>query len=185
MHKYDGKSLDAFTKHLQDNTPSLRERKQKTYGRWDALFTALKAQPGWGEKTAALFVKTVIQVHRGPEKLHFWPDVEQQACVPASDKIFLPVDEVIKQIFKVLDFDKAINFNNINKALQDRYSPEDLLIWDDLWYWGFFTQVVRNKKRYLEWNTDKFWCMPSAPKSQEPEVTALGNQFIQILKKEH
>jgi len=177
IHNHNGDSLESLIYHLELN----RAPKLRATSPWERLFYALEAQPGWGAKTAALFVKTAIQIHRGPVTLHFWIDGQRLANAPICENIYLPVDAVIIRIFEALDFERRPTFLNINRYLHEAYSAEDMLIWDDLWYWGFFTQMVREKVRHFEWNSDKFWCQASAPKSQESVVRALGEEFIQIL----
>lgn len=181
IHTYTGNTLESLIKHLElTHYPRIRAA-----GPWEGLFYALEAQPGWGSKTAALFVKTAIQIHRGPENLHFWTDGARLANGPIHENIYLPVDAVIIRIFDALDFERRTTFQNINRYLHETYSAEDMLIWDDLWYWGFFTQIVQNGVRNFAWNSDKFWCQASAPKAQEHLVHELGIQFIELLTRDH
>jgi hypothetical protein len=95
------------------------------------------------------------------------------------------VDSVITHIFQSLGLKNA-NFQSVNKELLKHYSAEDILVWDDLWYWGFFTQVSSGpqgkRTRAFKWNADKFWCQPGAPKSREAEVQRLGEEFIKICR---
>lgn len=171
-----------FTSHLEPEpgAPPTGE------GPWARLFNALAAQPGWGPKTSALFVKNAIEVHRGPEKLHFLQDASVAAAPLMSDLVRLPVDTVITYIFQIIGLKNA-NFQSVNKALLKDYSAEDFLVWDDLWYWGFFTQVTSgsaaNRKRSLGWNSDKFWCQPAAPRGKEREIRRLGEEFIEICRR--
>ena len=172
-------TLADFTAFLE----SLHTPRQSSNAPWERLFHALATQPGWGDKTSALFVKATIQIHRGPSHLHFLADTEVAINLQANDTLYLPVDAVIKHIFKEIGFKRDPNFQSINKFLLDqKYSADDMLIWDDLWYWGFFTQVVRNKSRYLEWNRDKFWCQRTTPKGQESEIERLAEEFLLIIQ---
>ncbi|WP_341891932.1 hypothetical protein [Variovorax sp. YR752] len=152
-------------------------------GPWDRLFHALAEQPGWGPKTSALFVKGTIEIHRGPRYLHFLRDADAAAAPLTNDTVYLPVDSVITCIFKNLGLEEA-DFVTVNKALSKVYSAEEMLVWDDLWYWGFFTQVSDGSNRTLNWNSDKFWCQPSAQRAQEAEVQRLGEEFIAICRGE-
>ncbi len=156
---------------------------QAAEGPWDRLFQALKEHPGWGKKTAALFVKAAIQVHRGPTELQFFEDANGASSPLLADRIYLPVDAVITYIFKHLS-GRNMGFDAINLFLSQNYTAEELLIWDDLWFWGFFTQRSTSKKRYLEWNPDKFWAQLSSPKSDQKTVANLSRQFIRLLKRQ-
>ena len=148
-------------------------------GPWDRLFQALAKQNGWGLKTAALFVKNVIQIHRGPAPLHFLKNTKVAEKLVDADRTYLPVDTVIQRIFEALG-QPTVDFAAVNKQLLAKYTAEQMLVWDDLWFWGFFTQVTEDKVRRIEWNEDKFWCQIAAPKSQVGDVERLANQFIRI-----
>jgi hypothetical protein len=161
---------------------------------WDQLYQALKEQPGWGRKTSALFVKNVIRIHRGPANLHFWADAELLARAPIEDDlVYLPVDRVIEELFRSMGMPTP-NFGNINKLLHTHFSPEDMLVWDDLWFWGFFTQMVKAddaetgstdtylRGRTMEWNDDKYWCQIATPKGKKDivEIKKLATRFIEL-----
>lgn len=180
-------SLEAFTNFLARNvkgsaaTQADASPKNQLPGKWEALFTCLRAQPGWGVKTTALLVKGVIQLHRGPAPLHFWPDATPSTAPLEGNKPYLPVDQVILRIFKELGH-PCPREDNINKALRERYSAEEMLIWDDLWFWGFFTQRGGGLDRELGWNPGKFWNQLSAPKEKEAELQLLAERFLGLLK---
>jgi len=149
-------------------------------GPWDRLFRALEAIDGWGPKTAALFVKCVINLHRSNlNELHFISDVEAARGID-SDRVYLPVDAVIRAIFSaVAEVSATVSVHALNTFLRDLgYGPEDILLWDDLWYWGFFTQNSSSKKRVFGWNPARFWGELSAPKADihilEEECTAFS-----------
>ena len=110
------------------------------------LFNLLKRHPGWGNKTAALFTKTVYHLHNGKyeSKLKIWDDAPR--TIEKDDILYLPVDIVIENIFKRIKL-KNPTFRKINKILQNKYNGEKIEIWDDLWFWGYFTQRVKKKKR--------------------------------------
>jgi hypothetical protein len=172
-------SLSEFTEHLRGRHNPTTDG----VGPWDRLFHALKAQPGWGDKTAALFVKAVIRIHRGPKVLHFWLNADRLAKAPlTADRVYLPVDSVIVQVFREIGFESP-NFWSINNFLLATYSPEEMLVWDDLWYWGFFTQYVQDqgRTRISAWNSDKFWSQLGSPKGDEATVKRLGERFIKII----
>ncbi len=171
-------SLFKFTAHLESQHPP----KVAGIGPWDRLFHALKAQRGWGDKTAALFVKSTIRIHRGPQRLHFWTDAHRLATAPiTSDKVYLPVDAVIKHVFKEIGFERP-DFWPINRGLLATYSPEDILVWDDLWFWGFFTQSSKGGNRTPGWNSDKYWGQLGSQKEEETTVQRLGERFLRLAR---
>tara|TARA_B100000508_G_C11457124_1_gene277283 strand:- start:15 stop:551 length:537 start_codon:yes stop_codon:yes gene_type:complete len=65
----------------------------------EGLFRAMMNQNGWGEKTSALFTKSIYHLHNGnyPTELQLWNDVP--AKIEIDGKLFLPVDRVIISIF--------------------------------------------------------------------------------------
>ncbi|WP_157755114.1 hypothetical protein [Variovorax boronicumulans] len=122
---------------------------------WHRLYSALKKSPGWGEKTAALFVRACILIHRddSPEgkRLHFLADgIKQAANFQTGERIHLPVDAVIKEVFGFAELPvMPRSFSKINTYLRDtvRCTPDQVLLWDDLWFWGFLTQRVNKGKK--------------------------------------
>lgn len=180
-------SMGAFTTFLAGSVKGSTaphanvSQKNQFASKWETLFTGLRSQPGWGVKTTALFVKGVIQLHRGPDQLHFWTDATPSKAPLEGDKPYLPVDQVILFIFKELGH-PCPREDNINKALRARYSPEQMLVWDDLWFWGFFTQRGGGLERELGWNPGKFWNQTSAPKEKEAELQMLAGHFLSLLK---
>ncbi len=189
-------SLGKFWRHLNEFAPSMHPTRleftefleafvqldRRGGGPWERLFFALSAQPGWGKKTAALFVKAAIQVHRGPKPLHFWVDdgIDQPLILP--DRVYLPVDAVIIHIFRETALVASPTFGAINKFLMQHYGPEEMLVWDDLWFWGYFTQDSQEGKRTTGWNQDKFWCQLSSPVRSEKKVRELGESFAALLQ---
>ena len=141
------------------------------------LFNALKEPKGngWGDKTSALFVRNLAVVASSTELSRmFWPDIQAVEDEPVR----LPVDKVIKAIFRHLrvsdeapSFRLAEDFHKINNYLRLDlgYTNKDMLIWDDLWFWGFITQKseVGKVERKYEWNDAKYWSIFSAPKTTE------------------
>lgn len=157
----------------------------------NGLFNALKAPKGsgwrdttsakvpkgngWGDKTSALFVRNLAVIAGNSELSQmFWPDIQ----AVESQKIPLPVDAVIKAVFRHLrmsddgplicpkaDF-KAINAYLLNTLNCDR---KEMLIWDDLWFWGFITQKskIGTDERDYQWNEAKYWSIFTAPKDAE------------------
>jgi len=171
-----GPSLVQFTESLEKRF----EPKTLGIGPWERLFWALNATPGWGPKTSALFVKAAIRLHQGQREFHFWHDSNVTKTALNTDRIHLPVDAVITDIFRRMGLARA-NFRSINEHLSSNYSATEMLVWDDLWYWGFFNQIGSGAQRTLGWNPDKFWSQISAPKSDENQIKQLSEQFIRLI----
>lgn len=149
------------------------------------LFEGLAAQKGWGNKTAALFVKSIYHVHHKDydKNLRIWSDVPQRIGV--DEKFFLPVDSVIKYIFEFIGFQGLNDFTKINSFLHDskKYPAELMEIWDDLWFWGFITQKGGGRKRHLTWNCNKYWGLLHSDKNPETirVIEQRSNEFIGVL----
>lgn len=141
------------------------------------LFNALKElkSNGWGDKTSALFVRNLAVIASSTDlRRMFWPDIQAVGDEP----IRLPVDKVIKAIFRhlrVSDDDTSFrlkeDFGKINCYLRDTLgcTREEMLVWDDLWFWGFITQKskVGTDEREYQWNDAKYWSIFTAPKATE------------------
>lgn len=138
------------------------------------MFEALSRRKGWGPKTAALFIRNLAVIAASPELAdRFWPDIHMVNDEP----IRLPVDAVIKAIFQHLRVSgntatlRPNDFDNINKYLLVtlQCTPAEMLIWDDLWFWGFITQRSEAGKtdRNHEWNEAKYWSIFATPKTKE------------------
>jgi len=178
---YRGKTLHEFNNYL--NKFSDPSKYKQCDDPWNRLFYGLRGQGGWGDKTSALFVKSAIQIHRGPEDLHFFEEAAGCAQKKIGAPIFLPVDAVISYIFQRLEFESPTTFKAINYFLhQEGYDAEAMITWDDLWFWGFFTQRTDGRKRTLEWNSEKFWAQFSSPKKDEPEVKKRAEKFIGLIE---
>jgi hypothetical protein len=151
---------------------------------FDALFEALRKQPSWGDKTAALFVKAVYHCHNGFSKeWKFWDDVP--ARLSNEDNMYLPVDAVILFLFKQLQISCPNSFKGINDYLQANCPGTSMEVWDDLWFWGFITQRIENKERILcAFNEQKYWNIKHVPKDKKSidEVTQLAKQFVKLIK---
>lgn len=145
-----------------------RQYMSKLRGRTD-LWEALRDSPGWGNKTAALMVRNLAIAHHTPDlRRRFWRDID----VIDRSEIRLPVDAVIQAVFQrmgPLDGRKPLaTFIEINDHLQRRmgFGPEEMFLWDDLWFWGFITQKSTPGAKHREhvWNEAKYWSIPHAPK---------------------
>lgn len=188
-------SIESFVSMLEIQAEINNESQRKHWrvnianGIWERMFDALREQSAWGPKTAALFVKNVVNIHRRNQQLSFWDDAPVKFA--KNDRIYLPVDKVIIAIFEALNLKRA-TFEGINNYLTSDcgFGPDEMIVWDDLWYWGFFTQknskkidetTQANGGRSFEWNADKFWCQYSSPKDKVAEVEKLAEEFLSIL----
>lgn len=148
--------LDSLSKFIEKLTG-------KSGQSFNELFIALKDQDGWGDKTSALFVKSIFHLHNGeydPE-LKFWDDVP--AKLNETDNLKLPVDAVINHIFREIGLEKP-NFSKINSLLSKHYKGSQIEVWDDLWFWGFITQKGSGTERNLVWNESKYWALEHSSK---------------------
>ena len=148
---------------------------------------------GWGDKTSALFVRNLAVIAGNSELSQmFWPDIQ----AVESQNIHLPVDAVIKAIFRHLrasDHGPLIcpkaDFKTINEYLSNTLSCDrkQMLVWDDLWFWGFITQKskVGTQERDYQWNEAKYWSIFTAPKDAETiakiELLATGRSSVRTL----
>lgn len=166
-------SFESFNKYLGEYNPD------KPYL---SLYNGLEVKPGWGQKTSALLVKNVFQIHHTKEMKHlkFWKDVPK---LKGDDKLKLPVDAVIKEIFKYIDPTRK-SFNKINNYFETtEFNNQD--IWDDLWFWGFLTQRSEKgkKDRKIEFNEGKYWALIHIPKGEKEfkEIKKNCKRFIKLL----
>ena len=149
-----------------------------------SLFSAIKNQDGWGDKTSALFCKMVYHLHNGEydEKFKIWEDVPKE--ILKNDKFFLPVDVVIIDIFSRVKLNNVKpNFNEINTYLNEKYKGENIEIWDDLWFWGFISQrtLKGDKIRKLGWNDAKYWSQLETNKN-EVVIEEIKQKVVEFLK---
>ena len=193
------KSLASFSIFLSDYS-----RETKSTQTTGDLFTTLSSISGWGPKTAALFLRNLALIQLTSDlRDKFWSDVDGFN----TKAIQLPVDRVIREIFLKLTVStkqpehRLKTFESINKYLKDcEYSPADIVVWDDLWFWGYITQKVpknemdessgvANKKLSPqcshEWNESKYWSIFTAPKAliHMAEIERLAeDEFLPLLK---
>jgi hypothetical protein len=150
------------------------------------LYNGLRMQCGWGQKTAALFVKNVVNIHRSDlSRLHFFHDAKAQVRdIDTHERLYLPVDAVIKHIFYQGQSVPYNAFDSINGTLHDltREDPANMLIWDDLWFWGFLTQKTTGKNRTIVWNEAKFWAMRSHSKDNIHTISKLASEFSRLVQ---
>ena len=163
--------------------------KETPAGLLEGMFFSLYMIPGFGEKTAALFIKNLIYLHHkeiGYQERRFkiWSDRGLQC--DNGDRIYIPVDSVIKHIFEGTNV--GSNFKKINKSIHDfmaakEYPIIDMVYWDDLWYWGFFTQHGNTENRTTVLNRSKFMTWKNSSPESYKQVEAPANEFIKIVKK--
>ncbi len=147
------------------------------------IYEALRACGGWGEKTSALFLKNLLLIKHSPRlNSKFWSDLNLD-----GEKVFLPVDAVIREIFFKLT-DEKMNFKSINKLLHNRgYDNNQMIIWDDLWFWGFITQSskIKGEHRGIAWNPAKYWAIEESKKDVDSikHIIKLAKTFIGLIDK--
>lgn len=153
---------------------------------FEEMWLALRSVAGFGEKTAALFVKSIVEIHTLDcnRELRFLQDF----TVNPHDTLHVPVDKVILHIFAAIGM-KSPNFTKINAVIRQSglICEERPTLWDDLWFWGFITQkgeretAQQTPTRRTVMNEPKFWSILGAPADQLPEVTAAAEKFIAIV----
>ncbi|MBR7977030.1 hypothetical protein KDX01_28445 [Burkholderia vietnamiensis] len=151
------------------------------------LVDGLALQPGWGAKTAALFVRNLAYIESTPKLCaKFWRDTR----VVEGDHLRLPVDAVILTIFEALapylNWSKAISASNVGRYFHHDlgYRDEELVVWDDLWFWGFVTQkTVAGKTRVHGWNESKYWAVPHAPRDRQSikHIKQCSKRFLKLI----
>lgn len=171
----DLKALSSFDNFVNRINPNQKPN-------YNNLYEGMSKQKGWGNKTSALFTKTIFHLHNEdyPDFLKIWDDVPQK--LEENDSFFLPVDAVIITIFKRLE-NQNWNFNKINRHLKDHYIGSEIEIWDDLWFWGFITQEGSGFERNFKWNENKYWMIKESNKNPEivSEIRNKAEDFLQII----
>jgi len=154
---------------------------------YNKLFMQLNNLKGWGPKISALFVKHIIKIHNEPD-LTKYKIFEESLKVSSNgrDKIYLPVDAVIEYVFSQIDkSEKKIkpSFKNINHFLQQQYCAEDLIIWDELWYWGFIGTKGPRNNRKLDWNLPKYISLEGVSKTDQDieQIKTKTEEFINVI----
>ena len=187
-------NLAEFYKKIYRNTDLLNsfsgfmsvitENGQET-NNYSGLYNGMKNQNGWGEKTSALFAKSIFHLHNNeyPNELKIWNDAPTD--LEHNDSFYLPVDAVIIAIFKKIK-PKSWNFKNVNKIIGENYSGKDIEVWDDLWFWGFISQIGTGDGRKMGWNLNKYWTLRESDKSPNMinEIQKKAMEFLTILNEE-
>ena len=205
-------SLADFFQKIHSNLDKLSSFKEfvqflndsdKVPANYFSLYKGLNNQKGWGNKTAALFTKSIYHIHNGEysSNLKIWEDAPK--TLADSDILHLPVDAVIIKIFEELDEeDKTQDFKSINNRLNNsKYSNYDIEIWDDLWFWGYITQKGSGENRIItyeedwneeegwneekSWNENKYWALKESDKNSKTidDVKKKALEFSKILEK--
>lgn len=150
---------------------------------FDSLYKGMKNQKGWGQKTAALFTKSIYHLHNGyySDKVKIWNDVP--STIADNDNFYLPVDAVMIAIFKRLDNSINWNFDKINKHLKVKYNGQQIEVWDDLWFWGFITQKGSGDNRQFGWNGNKYWALWESDKDPKTieQIENKSDDFLKII----
>ena len=146
----------------------------------NALWTSLNKAPGFGPKTAALFVKAIVDIHT--QDINTALRFLDPFPIDPAERLRVPVDAVIRYIFQCLT-GKNCNFEKINRLIVESglHSEAYPTIWDDLWFWGFITQHGGGDKRKLAPNDAKFWSILGAPKDQWAQIAATAEDFIALV----
>ncbi|EPR15834.1 hypothetical protein M527_23590 [Sphingobium indicum IP26] len=144
------------------------------------MWHSLSRAQGFGDKTAALFVKALVDVHTLEinRDLRFLDDFR----VDSQDVIRVPVDSVITYIFRLIT-GRTLKFSTINEIIRRSglHRESEATIWDDLWFWGFITQHGGGESRQLAVNEAKFWSILGSPKEQWSDIRRAAEKFIMIL----
>jgi hypothetical protein len=193
-YKEDIPSIHGLVDFLTRN--GVKDPLSSTTTTIEKLYLGLKTQDGWGEKTAALFVKALVSIHSSDENaLHFLdtPSIEYVRSLK-EEKIYLPVDAVIKHIFKSMNILAGDSFIAINKCIFKFFDSEEfaslnltriqaMVLFDDLWFWGFISQNSEENERKNAWNENKYWGLKYAPKNDASiaEIRRLAETFIRII----
>ncbi|AVF41565.1 hypothetical protein AL486_19110 [Pandoraea apista] len=155
----------------------------------DDVGLALAGQPGWGDKTAALFIRNLAIIEQTPVlRSRFWKDIH----VLEGQHVALPVDSVISFIFESLNLEMqdeaGKDFRRINTYLRTelKYESSEILTWDDLWFWGFITQrtnPLTKAREHCGWNGAKYWAVPHSPKDLATIklIEKLAGRFVGIV----
>lgn len=182
--------LAVFYKNIYKNidrlntfTSFLIELNNSTTYNYKELFECMKHQPGWGQKTAALFSKSIYHLHNSQysSELKIWDDVPNE--IAQNDKFYLPVDAVITPIFKNLDSTIKWDFDKINQKIGEYYKGQEIELWDDLWFWGFITQKGSGINRIFEWNENKYWALYESNKDRDriKKIKSKAIEFLEII----
>ena len=181
-------SLSKFYRFIYEDTESfstfhkfVRKVSDKDHGSYHDLYEGLKGRDGWGPKTSALFVKTMFHLHNNAynAELRLWEDAPDN--ISDGDCIYLPVDTVIIAIFNKIEA-KNWTFDSINKKISEYYKGKEIEVWDDLWFWGFITQKVEDKKRVFKWNPNKYWSLRYSNKDSKviKEIEDKSKLFLNL-----
>lgn len=178
-------SVPELVDLLKAEKPSTEHAKQNRRKRKpQSLWRTLKALPGWGEKTAAMFVKALFQIHtdKDNQSIRFLSGFLESE----STSVFIPIDAVIRHIFisHLASGKCADTFHSLNTAfLKVKGSNEDMLVWDDLWFWGFITQRGSGEVRRTELNLSKLFAIEHAPLEKLAEIETRAGEFVKILNR--
>jgi hypothetical protein len=147
---------------------------------YNGLYQSMKIQTGWGNKTSALFTKSIFHLHNNHYRkdLRLWDDAPSE--IGENDDLFVPADIVIISIFKKLDPSRNWNFETINNQIKVFYKRQDIEVWDDLWFWGFISQNGAGDNRIFEWNENKYWALKETDKKPST-IQAIKNKTEDFL----
>lgn len=178
FYKFIFEDLNALNS-FEDFINRINPNQQLSY---ESLYSGMNKQKGWGNKTSALFTKSIFHLHNEeyPNFLKIWDDAPK--ILNDNDKLNLPVDAVIIAIFNSIK-QHNWDFKKINKLLKDKYTKLEIEIWDDLWFWGFITQEGTGTERIFKWNENKYWMLKESDKNNNKinEIKYKAYEFLQII----
>lgn len=148
------------------------------------LFLGLKSQPGWGPKTSALFCRNMYIAHVGyASECYYLTGTPRRLA--EYDRLFLPVDAVIRDVFAPSLSIRSNYFQKINQLLHSSYTNEEIEVWDDLWFWGFFGAKTEKTGRDFNsgFNKKKYWIERFTDKSETTrnEIEQKIKEFTSIV----
>ena len=174
------RTLDQLVRALELLEPPVRRERSRPAYPLDSMWHSLSRAQGFGDKTAALFLKALVDVHNLEinRDLRFLDDFR----VDSQDVIRVPVDSVITYIFRLIT-GRTLKFSTINEIIRRSglHRESEATIWDDLWFWGFITQHGGGESRQLAVNEAKFWSILGSPKEQWSDIRRAAEKFIMIL----
>lgn len=175
----DQKCFESFSKFVNQFSEDSNVEKPKYLD----LYMGMVSQSGWGKKTSALFTKAIYQMHNGNyrEDLKVWDDVPS---LMENDTVYLPVDAVILAIFNKLDNSTYWTFDKVNSILLKYFSPSEMEVWDDLWFWGYITQKGSGPERIFGWNENKYWVLKETDKNPQTikQIESLCELFLSYIE---
>jgi hypothetical protein len=191
--KLSGKSCKAF-KEMLDKLPNTPQIKLQTFFeafRFSRPITSFKdlfefivqekSLCNIRGKKAAIFLRNLNWVQENTK-----PKIFKNHNIKQND-LMIPIDALI--IFILNKFlklgrnklDQYKDFNSLNEEFKSLLKDRFMII-EDLWFWGYFSNVVSHGNRKLKFNTDKFYTSPFLIPNEKNKK--LIEKFISFVKEE-